>query len=135
MLSYQWKKLLKKAQLNPDSIGYINAHGTGTYLNDKVETLAMKKVFGQNIYNIPVSSTKSMTGHLLGAAGGIEAVALLIPLLKGILPPTINYNQKDPELDLDFIPNKSRECKVDYVMSNSLGFGGQNGSIILKRFN
>jgi 3-oxoacyl-[acyl-carrier-protein] synthase II len=129
------EKALKKAQINPDKIGYINAHGTGTYLNDKVETLAMKKIFGQNIYNIPVSSTKSMTGHLLGAAGGIEAVALLIPLLKGILPPTINYNQKDPELDLDFIPNTSRECKVDYVMSNSLGFGGQNGSIILKRFN
>jgi len=128
------EKALKMANINSDKIGYINAHGTGTYLNDKVETIAMKKVFGDNIYNIPVSSTKSMTGHLLGAAGGVEAIALLLPLLKGIIPPTINYNEKDPELDLDYVPNKARECKADYVMSNSLGFGGQNGSIILKKF-
>ncbi|MCK9475854.1 MAG: beta-ketoacyl-[acyl-carrier-protein] synthase II [Candidatus Muirbacterium halophilum] len=128
------EKALKMANINSDKIGYINAHGTSTYLNDKVETIAMKKVFGDNIYNIPVSSTKSMTGHLLGAAGGIEAIALLLPLLKGIIPPTINYNEKDPELDLDYVPNKARECNINYAMSNSLGFGGQNGSLILKKY-
>ncbi|MFW5782292.1 MAG: beta-ketoacyl-ACP synthase II [Candidatus Muiribacteriaceae bacterium] len=127
-------KALERAEISPEDIDYINAHGTSTFFNDKVETIAMKRVFGDSIYKIPVSSTKSMTGHLLGAAGGVEAIALLLPLTEGIIPPTINYDNPDPELDLDYVPNNAREKNVEYAMSDSLGFGGQNGCIIFRKY-
>jgi 3-oxoacyl-[acyl-carrier-protein] synthase II len=126
---------LKDANLSPGDIGYINAHGTSTYLNDKSETAAIKTVFGEQAYKIPVSSTKSMTGHLLGAAGAIEALICVKTLQDGMLPPTINYETPDPECDLDYVPNQSRAVKVQNIMSNSFGFGGHNASIILSQFN
>jgi 3-oxoacyl-[acyl-carrier-protein] synthase II len=117
-----------------NDIGYINAHGTSTLLNDKSETAAIKTVFGKRAYDIPVSSTKSMTGHLLGAAGALEALICVKALQDGILPPTINYQTPDPECDLDYVPNQARRQKVDHIMSNSFGFGGHNASIILSRY-
>ncbi len=125
---------LKDAGLSPDDISYINAHGTSTKFNDENETAAIKSVFGKNAYDMPVSSTKSMTGHLLGAAGGIEAVFSILAIDKGIIPPTINYGFPDPECDLDYVPNKSRVCKVDVAMSNSFGFGGTNACILFRKF-
>lgn len=124
-------KALHKAGLQPEQIGYINAHGTGTPLNEKFETLAMKRAFGAAAYRVPISSTKSMTGHLLGAAGALEAVFSIKALETGILPPTINYEEPDPDCDLDYIPNEARHVAVEYVMSNSMGFGGHNVSLIL----
>lgn len=115
-------------------ISYINAHGTSTKLNDKVETLAIKTVFGDLAYKIPVSSTKSMTGHLLGAAGGVEFAACVCALNENIVPPTINYETPDPDCDLDYVPNQARKVQVTCAMSNSLGFGGHNASIIVKKF-
>lgn len=123
---------LNDAKLNADDVNYINAHGTSTKLNDKVETLAMKTVFGEKT-NIPISSIKSMTGHLLGAAGGVEFVACCLSVRDGIAPPTINYKTPDPECDLDYVPNAARKIKMNVVMSNSLGFGGHNASLIIKR--
>ncbi len=128
------QRALKDAGLIPDQIGYINAHGTSTPYNDKFETLAIKKVFGENAYNIPVSSTKSMTGHALGAAGGLEAVFSVKTLMENVLPPTINYEFPDPDCDLDYIPNVAREAAVDYVLSNNFGFGGTNACLIFKRY-
>ncbi len=128
------ERALKDAGITPDKIGYINAHGTSTPYNDKFETLAIKKVFGEHAYNIPVSSTKSMTGHALGAAGGLEAVFSVKALQENILPPTINYETPDPDCDLDYIPNVPREATVDYVLSNNFGFGGTNACLILKRY-
>lgn len=128
------QRALKDAGLAPEQIGYINAHGTSTPYNDKFESLAIKKVFGENAYNIPVSSTKSMTGHALGAAGGLEAVFSVKVLRENILPPTINYEFPDPDCDLDYIPNVAREAKVDYVLSNNFGFGGTNACLIFKRY-
>ena len=128
------QRALKDAGLEPDQIGYINAHGTSTPYNDKFETLAIKKVFGENAYNIPVSSTKSMTGHALGAAGGLEAVFSVKALMENKLPPTINYEFPDPDCDLDYVPNQAREAKVDYVLSNNFGFGGTNACLIFKRY-
>jgi len=128
------QRALKDADLAPEQIGYINAHGTSTPYNDKFETLAIKKVFGENAYNIPVSSTKSMTGHALGAAGGLEAVFSVKALMENVLPPTINYKTPDPDCDLDYIPNAAREAKVDYVLSNNFGFGGTNACLIFKRY-
>jgi 3-oxoacyl-[acyl-carrier-protein] synthase II len=125
---------LKDAKLNPEDISYINAHGTSTELNDKIETLAIKKVFGERAKEIPVSSTKSMTGHTLGAAGGIEFVVCCLSLKEQALHPTINWTHPDPECDLDYIPNAARKAKVDACLSNSLGFGGHNTSIIVKKF-
>jgi 3-oxoacyl-[acyl-carrier-protein] synthase II len=125
---------LKDAELTTNDIGYINAHGTSTMLNDKSETAAIKTVFGEQAYHVPVSSTKSMTGHLLGAAGAVEALICVKVLEDSILPPTINYETPDPECDLDYVPNLAREVKVDHVMSNSFGFGGHNASIIISRF-
>jgi len=125
---------LKDAGLSPDDISYINAHGTSTKFNDQNETAAIKSVFGKKAYDIPVSSTKSMTGHLLGAAGGIEAVFSILAIDKGIIPPTINYEFPDTECDLDYVPNKSRVCKVDVAMSNSFGFGGTNACILFRKF-
>lgn len=122
---------LDHAGLNVSDIGYINAHGTSTPLNDKSETAAIKTVFGEHAYDIPVSSTKSMTGHLLGAAGALEVIISIKVLQEGILPPTINYETPDPECDLDYVPNTARQAKVTRVMSNSFGFGGHNATIIL----
>jgi 3-oxoacyl-[acyl-carrier-protein] synthase II len=122
---------LRKAGLTPDQIGYINAHGTGTPLNEKFETLSIKRALGAAAYNIPISSTKSMTGHLLGAAGGLEAIFCLKALETGWLPPTINQEFPDPDCDLDYIPNQARHQPIDYAMSNSMGFGGHNAVLIL----
>jgi len=125
---------LRDAGLSPADIGYINAHGTSTQANDSAETAAIKAVFGQRAYNIPVSSSKSMLGHLIAAAGVVELVICVEALRKGVLPPTINYQTPDPECDLDYIPNAAREKRVDHVLSNSFGFGGQNIALTVSRF-
>ncbi len=125
---------LKQAGLQPDQIDYINAHGTSTPLNDKSETTALKTVLGETAYRIPISSTKSMTGHLLGAAGAVEAVVCAKVIENGIIPPTINYERPDPECDLDYVPNTARHQPVNVVMSNSFGFGGHNAVIVLRRY-
>jgi 3-oxoacyl-[acyl-carrier-protein] synthase II len=122
---------LKSANLNITEINYINSHGTSTYLNDKSETAAIKTVFGEQAYQIPISSTKSMTGHLLGASGALEAVISVQAIVDGVIPPTINYETPDPECDLDYVPNKARTTKLENVISNSFGFGGHNATIVL----
>jgi len=127
------RNCLEDAGIAPEKIDYINAHGTSTPLGDKAETLAIKRVFGEHARTLAVSSTKSMTGHLLGAAGGLETGICALAVYHGILPPTINYEHPDPECDLDYVPNTAREKKVEYVLSNSFGFGGTNGCLILKR--
>ncbi|MCA1622833.1 MAG: beta-ketoacyl-ACP synthase II [Acidobacteria bacterium] len=128
------QKAIKDAGIAPEQIGYINAHGTSTPYNDKFETLAIKQVFGEHANKLAVSSTKSMTGHALGAAGGVEAVFSVLALHERILPPTTNYEFPDPECDLDYIPNEARQAEVEYVLSNSFGFGGTNACLIFKRF-
>lgn len=125
---------LDDAKLQPKDIGYINAHGTSTDLNDKNETFAVKAVFGDAARKLAMSSTKSMTGHTLGAAGGIEAAITALALTRGVLPPTTNYETPDPECDLDYIPNQPREQRVDFAMSNSFGFGGTNAALVLRRY-
>jgi len=125
---------LDNAGLKPQDIGYINAHGTGTPLNEKYETMAIKAAFGDYAYKVPISSTKSMTGHMLGAAGAMEAVFCIKALETGILPPTINQEVPDPDCDLDNIPNVARHAEVDYVMSNSMGFGGHNAVLIFSKY-
>lgn len=125
---------LRNARIKPSQIDYINAHGTSTPLNDKLETLAIKKVFGRHAYNLKISSNKSMTGHLLGASGGVEAIATAFTIKNNIIPPTINYNSPDPECDLDYVPNKSEKKIVNYAISNSFGFGGHNGVIVLGKY-
>ncbi|WPB73641.1 beta-ketoacyl-ACP synthase II [Archangium violaceum] len=125
---------LQSAGMNPEDVGYINAHGTSTPFNDANETKAIKAVFGAHARKVAVSSTKSMTGHMLGAAGGAEAVVSVQTLLRGVLPPTINYTTPDPDCDLDYVPNQAREQRVDAVMSNSFGFGGTNAVLVFKRF-
>jgi 3-oxoacyl-[acyl-carrier-protein] synthase II len=125
---------LKDAGLKPEDIEYINAHGTSTPLNDKSETAAIKTVFGEHAYGVPISSTKSMTGHLLGASGGLEAVFCARVLQENIIPPTINYETPDPVCDLDYVPNQPRKAAPRHVMSNSFGFGGHNATLILSRF-
>ncbi len=125
---------INDAGISPKDIGYINAHGTSTPYNDKTETLAIKKCFGEHAYKLAVSSTKSMTGHALGAAGGIEAVFGIKAITDKTLPPTINYENPDPECDLDYVPNEAREAEVNYVLSNSFGFGGTNACLIFKRY-
>jgi 3-oxoacyl-[acyl-carrier-protein] synthase II len=129
------KLALKDAKLEPSEIGYINAHGTSTKMNDHNETLAIKKVFGDAARKVMVSSTKSMTGHMLGAAGGVETAICALVLARGAIPPTINYTTPDPECDLDYVPNTAREVRVQHVLTNSYGFGGTNASLILSRFN
>tara|TARA_B100000963_G_C22595905_1_gene657825 strand:+ start:668 stop:1918 length:1251 start_codon:yes stop_codon:yes gene_type:complete len=128
------KRALHSAQLNISDIDYINAHGTSTPYNDRFETMAVKTLLGEHVKNVPMSSTKSMTGHLLGAAGGVESVACVRMLETGILAPTINYQEPDPDCDLDYVPNEAREAKISVAMSNSLGFGGQNASLVFKTF-
>jgi 3-oxoacyl-[acyl-carrier-protein] synthase II len=128
------KLALEDGALNIMDIGYINAHGTSTPLNDKSETAAIKTVFGEQAYQIPVSSTKSMTGHLLGASGAVEAAFVIMAIREGILPPTINYHTPDPECDLDYVPNEPRKASPRNVMSNSFGFGGHNATLVISRF-
>ncbi|MCL6637294.1 MAG: beta-ketoacyl-[acyl-carrier-protein] synthase II, partial [Alicyclobacillus sp.] len=125
---------LHDAGLQPEDVDYINAHGTSTDLGDMLETVAIKRAFGSHAYKLAVSSNKSMTGHLLGAAGGVEAVATVKTLEEGVLPPTINYETPDPQCDLDYVPNVARRADVRCALSNSLGFGGHNAVIALKRY-
>ncbi|KAB0666820.1 beta-ketoacyl-ACP synthase II [Oryzomonas japonica] len=127
------KMALANAGVNPEQVGYINAHGTSTSMNDLYETMAIKTVFGNHAGAVKISSTKSMTGHLLGAAGGIEAVFSCLALEKGVIPPTINYEEPDPECDLDYTPNTACEAKIEYAMSNNFGFGGTNASLLFKK--
>jgi 3-oxoacyl-[acyl-carrier-protein] synthase II len=122
------------AGLKPEDVDYINAHGTSTKLNDLSESMAIKTVFGEHAYKIAISSTKSMTGHLLGGTGGVEAIYSVLAIQHGVIPPTINYETPDPDCDLDYVPNKAREAEVRTVMSNSFGFGGTNGTLIFKAF-
>ena len=129
---------LKQAKIDPESeklpVGYISAHGTGTQENDSIETMAIKKVFGKNAYDIPISSIKSMMGHLIAAAGSVELITCIMTMKTGTLVPTINLKKPDPKLDLDYVPNKSRQSIVDVCMSNSFGFGGQNNTLVVKKY-
>ncbi len=125
---------LRDAGVEPASVGYINAHGTSTLYNDKSETMAIKRVFGDHARKLAVSSTKSMTGHLLGAAGGIEAIATAFAIHHGILPPTINYETPDPDCDLDYVPNQARKQDVEIALSNAFGFGGTNATLVLRKY-
>ena len=128
------QKTIRDAGIQPEQVGYINAHGTSTPYNDKFETLAIRQTFGAHAYKLAVSSTKSMTGHLLGAAGGIEGVFSVLSLHRKVLPPTINYVNPDPDCDLDYVPNQPREAEVEYALSNSFGFGGTNAALLFKRY-
>ena len=128
------RKALKQAGLLPDDIEYLNAHGTSTLMNDKLETLAIKKVFGDYAYTLPISSTKSMTGHLLGAAGAVEAAVCIQAMQHSVIPPTANYRTPDPDCDLDYVPNVARSAGIEAAMTNSLGFGGHNASLIFRRY-
>jgi len=125
---------LNSAQANVDELGYINAHGTGTPLNDQSETRAVKAAFGEQAYQIPISSTKSMTGHMMGATGALEAIFCVQVVRDGILPPTIHYETPDPECDLDYVPNQAREKKVDFVLTNAFGFGGHNAVLAIRKY-
>lgn len=128
------KIAMKRANVKPEEVDYINAHGTSTDLNDKFETMAIKGAFGEHAYKLAISSTKSVTGHLLGAAGAVEGIAIALALKHGIIPPTINYETQDPDCDLDYVPNKARKENIKIALSNSLGFGGHNATIMLKKF-
>jgi 3-oxoacyl-[acyl-carrier-protein] synthase II len=128
------RSTLADAGIMPEQVSYINAHGTSTQYNDRLETLAIKRVFGDHAKKVAVSSTKSMTGHLLGGAGGLEAGLAVLALRDQMLPPTINYENPDPDCDLDYVPNKARKAEVEYVLSNSFGFGGTNAALLLKRY-
>lgn len=128
------RNALKDAGIEPHQVAYVNAHGTSTDIGDKMETIAIKRTFGDYAYKVAVSSTKSMTGHLLGGAGGLEAGITVLAIRDQIAPPTINHDNPDPECDLDYVPNKARPMAIDYALSNSFGFGGTNGSLIFKRY-
>ena len=128
------KVALSDARITPEEVSYINAHGTSTYYNDMYETMAIKGLFGEAAYKVPISSTKSMTGHLLGAAGGVEAIAAIKAVMEHKLPPTINYEEPDPECDLDYVPNTARDTVVDVALSNTYGFGGTNASLVFRKF-
>jgi 3-oxoacyl-[acyl-carrier-protein] synthase II len=125
---------LDDAGVIPEEVDYINAHGTSTDLNDSFETRAIKTVFKEHSYKLAVSSTKSMTGHLLGGAGGVESVVTALAIKRGIIPPTINYENPDPECDLDYVPNEAREGEVKIALSNSFGFGGTNAALLFRRY-
>ena len=124
---------LEDAQISPDQVGYINAHGTSTPANDSVETLAIKSLFGEAAYGIPISSTKSMIGHSMGASGAVEAIVCALTIDRFAIHPTINYENPDPDCDLDYVPNEARDAKVNVTLSNSFGLGGQNACLVLKR--
>jgi 3-oxoacyl-[acyl-carrier-protein] synthase II len=124
---------LRKANVAPQQVGYINAHGTSTPHNDRIETMAIKKLFGEHAHKMAISSTKSMTGHLLGAAGGLEAGISALAVYHQTAPPTINLENPDPDCDLDYVPGKCRAVKMDYALSNSFGFGGTNAALLFKR--
>ncbi len=128
------RRALNSASKRPEEIDYINAHGTSTEFNDKIETMAIKQLFGEHAYKLAVSSTKSMTGHLLGAAGAVELIATLLIMQHQVIHPTINYENPDPECDLDYVPNRARESKVDLALSNSFGFGGTNATLVAKKY-
>ena len=128
------KIAIKRANIQPEEVDYINAHGTSTDLNDKFETMAIKGAFGEHAYKLLVSSTKSVTGHLLGAAGAVEGIAIALALKNGIIPPTINYENADPDCDLDYVPNQARKQNIKVALSNSLGFGGHNATIVMKKY-
>jgi 3-oxoacyl-[acyl-carrier-protein] synthase II len=125
---------LKDAGVSPAQVGYINAHGTSTPAGDRIETIAIKKAFGDHAGKLAVSSTKSMMGHLLGAAGGVEAGIIALALRDQVVPPTINYEDPDPDCDLDYVPNEAREVELEYALSNSFGFGGTNAALLFKRY-
>jgi 3-oxoacyl-(acyl-carrier-protein) synthase len=127
-------RAMAKAGIGPDDIDYINAHGTSTPLNDRSESFAIKRAFGEQAYRIPVSSTKSMTGHMLGAAGVVEAVVCVQAIRDGVVPPTINYETPDPDCDLDYVPNVARKVAVRTAMSNSFGFGGHNATVVIRAY-
>jgi 3-oxoacyl-[acyl-carrier-protein] synthase II len=129
------QSVLQDAGLHPEDVDYINAHGTSTVMNDKVETLAIKAVFGEHAYRMPISSSKSMIGHLIAGAGAVELITCLLAMQNGMIPPTINLEFPDPECDLDFVPNRARKTKVNVALSNSFGFGGQNISLLVKKMN
>lgn len=124
---------MQKARIKPRQVDYINAHGTSTPLNDKTETMIIKKVFGDRAYQIPISATKSMVGHLIGAAGSVELIATVLAMERGVIPPTINYEVPDPECDLDYVPNQARKAKIEIAMKNSFGFGGKNSILIISQ--
>ncbi|MDD3927059.1 MAG: beta-ketoacyl synthase N-terminal-like domain-containing protein, partial [bacterium] len=128
------ERAIRKASMEPGQVDYINAHGTSTELNDKLESAAITAVFGAAAERVAVSSTKSCTGHMLGAAGAVEAIACIKTIAEGVIPPTINYETPDPECRLDYVPNKPRTARVDVAMSNSFGFGGHNACLVFKRY-
>lgn len=128
------RSAIEDAGVSPEEVDYINAHGTSTIWNDKIETLAIKKVFGEHAYKLAISSTKSMTGHMLGATGAVEAIYTVLTVSRNYIPPTINYENPDPECDLDYVPNKGREAEVNYGLTNSFGFGGTNASLLIKKY-
>ncbi len=132
MLPGRCEYALEDAGLEPEEIDYINAHGTSTPLNDPMETRAIHRVFGDHAYKVPISSTKSMTGHLMGAAGAVEAIACVKTLESGVIHPTINYETPDPECDLDYVPNEARQAYPRTALSNSFGFGGHNATVIFR---
>jgi 3-oxoacyl-[acyl-carrier-protein] synthase II len=127
------KEALEDGHVEPGQIGYINAHGTATDLNDRMETLAIRRLFGSEAEKVAISSTKSMTGHLIGAAGAVEVIYTVLAMNRGIVPPTINLKNPDPQCDLDYTPNKAASRQIEYALSNSFAFGGQNASILLRR--
>jgi 3-oxoacyl-[acyl-carrier-protein] synthase II len=128
------RRALENARVDPADVGYVSAHGTGTVLNDKAETRAIKAAFGERAYNIPVSSTKSMTGHMMGATGALEAIFCALAIRDGVVPPTIHYQTRDPECDLDYVPNQARQARVDVAISNAFGFGGHNAVLVIRRY-
>ena len=132
--AYMFIEALADGGVSPEQVGYINAHGTSTHLNDAGETAAVKTVFGPHAYQLAMSSTKSMTGHMLGAAGAVEAIFTALSLRDGFLPATIHYQTPDPDCDLDVVPNEGRPADIRYALSNSLGFGGHNGSLLLRKW-
>jgi len=128
------QKALDDARVKAEEVDYVNAHGTSTPYNDKFETMAIKKTFGDHAHKMAISSTKSMTGHLLGAAGGVEGVFSVLSIHRNLVLPTINYDQPDPDCDLDYVPNQAREANINCALSNSFGFGGTNAALVFKRY-